>query len=175
MIGFPPRFLIALGDFSLNKFLVFLFVFSSCLGDFLPIDIHNFFLSFLPSLESIFQSAKLWSQILHAHRSLPPREKAIVISWIHMISHVMERNWLGQFRIITHLEVNLSLIIYHLTYLIFSVNLLNQSFELTYAINLFNQFTLNWQHHWLVERCFLKHTYVRGCTPTYWLMYDLGS
>ena len=52
-----------------------------------------------------------------------------------------------QFYIITYLEVDLLLIIYHLTYLIFLVNLLNQFFDqpmqLTFLINL----QLNWQHH----------------------------
>ena len=44
---------------------------------------------------------------------------------------------LGQFHIITHPEVNLSLIICHLTYLTFLVSFLNQLFESTYTINLF--------------------------------------
>ena len=41
-----------------------------------------------------------------------------------------------QFYIITHLKVDLSLIIYYLTYLTFLVNFLNQLFKSTYTINL---------------------------------------
>ncbi len=60
-----------------------------------------------------------------------------------MTSYVMDLTWLEQFHIITHLKVDFSLIIYHLTYLTFSVKLLNQLFESTfkstYVINLRNQ------------------------------------
>ncbi len=52
-----------------------------------------------------------------------------------MTSHVIDLAWSRQFHIIIDLKVDL--IICHLTYLTFQINLLNQLFELTYAINLF--------------------------------------
>ncbi len=59
-----------------------------------------------------------------------------------MTSHVIDLTWSRQFYIITYLKVDLSLIIYHLIYLTFLVNLSNQlfesTFELIYVINLFN-------------------------------------
>ena len=59
-----------------------------------------------------------------------------------MIGHVMDLTELGQFDIITYLEFNLLLIIRHLTYLTFLVNLLNQTFESTYKINFFIKLTV---------------------------------
>ncbi len=72
-------------------------------------------------------------------------------------------------------KVDLSLIICHLAYLTFLVNLHNQLFESTYAINLLNQLILNWRCHWIVVCCFFRHTYIRGYTPTYWATYNLGG
>ncbi len=46
-----------------------------------------------------------------------------------MTSHMIEPTWLGQFYIITYLEVDLFLIICHLIYLIFLVNFYNQLFK----------------------------------------------
>ena len=58
------------------------------------------------------------------------------------MSHVIDLTWLRQFYIIIHLEVDSLLIIYYLIYLNFLVKLLNEplesTFEITYAINLFN-------------------------------------
>ncbi len=66
-----------------------------------------------------------------------------------MTSHVMDLTWSGQFQIITDPTYpEFDLVISHLTYLIFQINLLpfgstfqinlsNQPFESTYAINLF--------------------------------------
>ncbi len=85
----------------------------------------------------------------------------------HMTSHVMDLTRSGQFHIITYPEVDLSLIIRHLTYLTFSVNLHNQPFESTFAINLLNQSILNWRRHWLVVRRLLRRAYVGRCIPTY--------
>ena len=66
-----------------------------------------------------------------------------------MTSHVINLILLEQFHILTYSKVVFLLIIYHLTYLTFLVNFLNQffksTFELTYAINIFNQSILNWQ------------------------------
>ena len=56
----------------------------------------------------------------------------------HITSYVIDLTQLKQFYIITYLKVNLFLIVYHLTYLTFLVNLCNQSFELIFSINLFN-------------------------------------
>ena len=59
----------------------------------------------------------------------------------HMINNIIDLTWLGQFYIITHLKVDLSLIIYHLIYLTFLVNflnqLLNQLIQSTSSINLY--------------------------------------
>ncbi len=63
--------------------------------------------------------------------------------WSHMISHVMELIWSKQFYIITYSKGDPFLIIHHLTYLTFLVNLFNQHFELIFEINLFNQAILN--------------------------------
>ena len=57
-----------------------------------------------------------------------------------MTSDVIGLNQLKQFYIITHLEFDLLLIIYQLTYLTFLAKL-DQSFKSTYVINL--QPTLN--------------------------------
>ncbi len=60
-----------------------------------------------------------------------------VMSWIHVTSHVMDLTWLGQFHTITHLAYpEVDLVISHLTYLTFQINLSNQPFESIYAINL---------------------------------------
>ncbi len=75
----------------------------------------------------------------------------------HMTSYVIDLIQLRQFHIITHSKVDLSLIIRHLIYLTFLVNLHNQLFEPTFLINLFNQFILNWQYHWLVIAHLLSH------------------
>ncbi len=56
-----------------------------------------------------------------------------------MTSYMMDLTWLGQFYIITHSEVNLLLIICHLTYLTFLIKSCNQPFESTFWINLRNQ------------------------------------
>ncbi len=50
-----------------------------------------------------------------------------------MTSHVINLTRLGEFSIITYSKVNLSFIIYHLTYLI----------ELIFTTNFFNQLKLN--------------------------------
>ncbi len=51
-----------------------------------------------------------------------------------MTSYMMDLTWLRQFYIITYLKIDLSLIIYHLTYLTFLVNQ-------TFWINFLNQLT----------------------------------
>ena len=61
-----------------------------------------------------------------------------------MISHVIDLTKSGQFHIITYPKVDLSLIICHLTYLTFLVNLLNQHFESFYAINLLIKLATPW-------------------------------
>ncbi len=53
-----------------------------------------------------------------------------------MIIDVIDLTQSGQFHIITYLKFNLSLIIGDLIYLTFLVNLYNQTFELTFSINL---------------------------------------
>ena len=45
-----------------------------------------------------------------------------------MTNQVMDLTCLGQFYITTHIKVDLLLIIYHLIYLIFLINLNNESF-----------------------------------------------
>lgn len=56
----------------------------------------------------------------------------IIILWSHMTSLMRDLTWFEQFHIITYCELDLPLIICHLTYLIF---LINQSFELTLKSN----------------------------------------
>ncbi len=56
-----------------------------------------------------------------------------------MTSYMIDLTWSGQFHIITHPEINFWLIIYHLTYLTFLVNLPNQHFKSSFWINLSNQ------------------------------------
>ncbi len=58
-------------------------------------------------------------------------------------SYMIDLTQLRQFHILIYLEVDLSFIICHLTYLTFSINLYNQLFELFFTINLFNQSILN--------------------------------
>ena len=62
------------------------------------------------------------------------------------------------------LKIDLSLVINHLIYLTFLINLTNQVFDqLTqpiFSINL----QLNWRRHWLMICCFLKRTYIKGFT-----------
>ena len=100
--------------------------------------------------------------------------------WNHITSHVMDLIRLGQFYILTYLEVDLSLIIHDLTYLIksnFCFNLLDQPFELIFWINLCNQafYWIGSTTNWCYIAFFDKRTYVGEYTPTYWGMYDLGS
>ncbi len=57
-------------------------------------------------------------------------------------------------------KIELLLVIRYLIYLNFSVNLYDQPFKSTYAINIFNQPILNQRHHWLVVHCFFKCIYV---------------
>lgn len=78
-----------------------------------------------------------------------------IILLSHMTIHVMELTWLGELHIITHLEVDLSLIIHHLTYLTFLVYLPNQPFKSTYAINFLELVTL------LACGTLLPQTYIR--------------
>ena len=59
-----------------------------------------------------------------------------------MTSHVMDLTKSRPFHIITHYKIDLTLIIRYLTYLTFSVNLLNQHFESTYAIKLLIELTV---------------------------------
>ncbi len=59
------------------------------------------------------------------------------MSWSYIIRHMIDLTRSGQFYIIIHLEIDLSLIICYPTYLIFLANLYNQTFELTFSINLY--------------------------------------
>ncbi len=61
----------------------------------------------------------------------------------YMTSHFIELTQWEQLQIITYPEIDFSLIICYLIYLTFSVNLYNQLFKSTFAINLLNQFILN--------------------------------
>ncbi len=81
-----------------------------------------------------------------------------------MTSHVMDLTWLGQFHIIMHLEVDL--FINYLTYLIFQINLSNQPFESTYAINLLIKSVAS-----LACGMLLLQTYVRRKVYSYLLSY----
>ncbi len=56
--------------------------------------------------------------------------------WNYMTSHIIDLTQSRQFYIITYLKIDLFLIIRHLTYLIFLVNLHNHPFESTFLINL---------------------------------------
>ncbi len=59
------------------------------------------------------------------------------MSGSHVTSYMMDLTWLGQFQIITHPAYpKIDLVIRHLTYLTFQINLSNQLFESTYATNL---------------------------------------
>ncbi len=59
-------------------------------------------------------------------------------------SHYQSRDEFNPIEIISYLsKINLSLVMHHLTYLIFSVNFHDQTFKSTYTINLFNQPILN--------------------------------
>lgn len=55
----------------------------------------------------------------------------------HITCHVIDLTQLRQFNIIIYFELDFFFIIYHLTYLIFLINLLNQFFESTFSINFF--------------------------------------
>ena len=75
----------------------------------------------------------------------------------HMTSHVMDLTRSGRFGIITYPEVDLSLIIRHLTYLTFSVNFLNQPSQSTYIESAAP----------LACGTSPPQTYVGRCIPTY--------
>ncbi len=53
---------------------------------------------------------------------------------IHITSHVIDLTQLEQFYILTYLKVDLPLIIRHLTYLTFLINLCNHPFKSTFSI-----------------------------------------
>ena len=102
----------------------------------------RFSFQFLTRLRRFFLLSKWWSQTLYAYQNLRLKRKSIVISWGHISSYVMDLTRSRQFHIITYLEVDLSLIIHHLTYLIestFQFNLLDQPFKSIFWINLRNQ------------------------------------
>ena len=104
---------------------------------FYQLNTHGFLFSLPLGLRGFFPTNKSHDlKRPHACRSSHPRKKAIVISSSHMTSHVMDLTRSGQFHIITYSEVDLSLIIRHLTYLInilnhpFKINLSNQPFKI---------------------------------------------
>ncbi len=124
-------------------------------GEMLPI---NAILNILPLSTSFFYYLlfyhlppalrhALFTLSQYAYRSLRPREKAIVMLWSHVTSHVMNLTWSGQFQIITN-PASRGWLSHQLPdYLIFRINLptfgsnfwinlSNQPFESTYAINL---------------------------------------
>ncbi len=55
-----------------------------------------------------------------------------------MTSCIIDLTQLGQFYTITYSKVDFSLIMRHLIYLNFLINLYNQIFESTFVINFFN-------------------------------------
>ncbi len=128
MIGFFPSFLIELGGFSLIEPPVFSPRFLFEFRRFFHLLTYTVFSSvcLLGLGGFLHQSHDL--KRLHARQSSYPRGKAIVMSWSHMTSHVMDLTWSGQF------YIEIDLVIHHLTYLTFRVNLSNQPFKSTYKI-----------------------------------------
>lgn len=63
--------------------------------------------------------------------------------------------------------VDILLIIYYLTYLIFLVNFYNQFFKSTFIINHLNQSILNRQYHKLVVYCFFRDMYIERYIPIF--------
>ena len=87
-----------------------------------------------------------------------------------MTNYLTDLTWSGQFYIITYPEIDLSLIICHLTYLTkssFRFNFLNEPFESTYVINLFIKLAAPLACGTL----FLQQTYVRKRVYSYLLQY----
>ncbi len=150
MIGFPPCFLIELGGFLLIEPPIFSPRFLIKFRRFFhQLNIHSFLLSLQLGLGGfLHQNHDL--KRLYAHQSSHLRGKTIVMSWSHMISHVIDLIWSTQFQIITDLVSKDWLSHQLLDYLIFQINRL--TFGSTFWINLLNQpmqstFSLNWQRH----------------------------
>ena len=135
MIGFPPCFLSKFRRFFIDWVPGFPLSFLIKLRKFYhQLNTHNFVFS-LPLGLGDFLHQNYDLKRLYACWSLCLREKAIVMSWSHMTSYIMDLTRSRQFHIITYLKVDLLLIIRHLIYLIkstFQINFL----KLTYVINL---------------------------------------
>ena len=123
MINFLFHFLIKLENFLLIKRLAFPFCFVIEFRSFFhQLNIYGFLLSLVLGLGGFFpikQNHNL--KRLYACQSLCLRKMAIVISWSHMTSCMIDLTMLGQFYIITYPEIDLLFIIHHLTYLIKSI------------------------------------------------------
>ncbi len=140
------------GGFSLIKFLVFPPRFFIKFRRFF----HQLNKRFPPQSPTGFRKFSLSSydlKRLHTCWSSHLRGKAIVMSWSHVTSYMIDLTRLGQIQIITDPNYpQVDLVISHLTYLInlptfgsiFWINLLNQLTE--------SAFSLNWWQHWFVVR-----------------------